>query len=70
MSPRVLLVRDGLEGAAPWMAQVLRDGGLDVQTISDADLADAAPSDVLLLKIADRQAGATCGPFTGRATAR
>ena len=60
MSPRVLLVRDGLEGAAPWMAQVLRDGGLNVQTISDADLADAAPSDVLLLKIADRQAVATC----------
>jgi len=60
MSPRVLLVRDGLEGAAPWMAQVLRDGGLNVRTISDGDLADAAPSDVLLLKIADRQAGATC----------
>ena len=60
MNPRVLLVRDGLEGAAPWMAQVLRDGGLNVQTISDADLADAAPSDVLLLKIADRQAGGTC----------
>ena len=60
MSARALLVRDGLEGAAPWITQVLRDAGMNVRTISSAELADAAPSDVLLLQIPDREAVATC----------
>jgi len=30
MKTELLLVRDGLEGAAPWMAQVLRDAGFHV----------------------------------------
>ena len=60
MTARVLLVRDGLEGAAPWIAQVLRGAGLDIRTIARTQLADAAPSDVLLLKIPDREAVATC----------
>jgi DNA-binding response OmpR family regulator len=60
MSARVVIVRDGLEGAAPWMTQVLRDASMNVRTISGAELADAAPSDVLLLRIPDRQAVAAC----------
>jgi DNA-binding response OmpR family regulator len=60
MSPRVLLVRDGLEGAAPWMTQVLREAGMSVRTISASELADAAPSDVLLLHIHERGAVAAC----------
>jgi len=60
MSPRVLLVRDGLEGAAPWITQVLREAGMNVRTITGADLAEAAPSDVLLLHIPDRQAAEAC----------
>ena len=29
MKTELLLVRDGLEGASPWMAQVLRDAQFD-----------------------------------------
>jgi DNA-binding response OmpR family regulator len=60
MKAQLLLVRDGLEGAAPWMAQVLRDAGLNVRTISGAELAGAMPADVVLLKIPDRNPTATC----------
>src|SRR5438105_15001628 len=60
MNPRVLLVRDGLDGAAPWMTQVLREAGMNVRTISGTELADAAPSDVLLLHLPDRDAVAAC----------
>jgi DNA-binding response OmpR family regulator len=60
MKPQLLLVRDGLEGAAPWMAQVLRDAGLNVRSISGAELAGAAPADVVLLRISDRDPVATC----------
>jgi len=60
MSPRVLLVRDRLEGAAPWITQVLRDAGMTVQSISWTQLRDAAPSDVLLLHLPERDAVATC----------
>lgn len=60
MSPRVLLVRDGLEGAAPWMTQLLREAGMSVRTIKARELADATPSDVLLLRIPEREAVMTC----------
>jgi DNA-binding response OmpR family regulator len=60
MSPRVLLVRDGLEGAAPWMTQVLREAGMNVRTLAGSEVADAAPSDVLLLHLQERDAVATC----------
>ena len=60
MNPRVLLVRDRLQGAAPWMSQVLREAGMSVRTISGTELADAARSDVLLLHLPDRDAVATC----------
>lgn len=60
MSPRVVLVRDRLEGAAPWMTQVLREAGMNVRTLTGSEVADAAPSDVLLLQIPERDAVATC----------
>ena len=59
MSPRILLVRDGLEGAAPWMTQVLREAGMNVRTIQASELADATPADVLLLRIPEWEAMAT-----------
>ncbi len=60
MKTELLLVRDGLEGAAPWMAQVLREAGLSVRTTSAAELGDIAPAEVVLLRISDRNPTATC----------
>jgi DNA-binding response OmpR family regulator len=60
MSPHLLLVRDGLEGAAPWMVQVLRDAGLNVRTISSAELAGAPPADGVLLRFPTREPQDTC----------
>ena len=60
MRGRLLLVRDGLEGAAPWIAQVLRDAELNVVTVSRAELADKAPADAVLMCIRDRDPVATC----------
>src|SRR5438067_494962 len=45
MKTELLLVRDGLEGAAPWMAQVLRDAGFHVRMASVAELTDIEPAD-------------------------
>ena len=60
MKAELLLVRDRLEGAAPWMAQVLREAGFRVRTASAAELADVAPAEVVLLRIADRNPTASC----------
>jgi DNA-binding response OmpR family regulator len=60
MKPTLLLVRDGLDGAAPWMAQVLRDAGLNVRTVSGVELADAPPADVVLLRFPSRDPQDTC----------
>ena len=60
MKPQLLLVRDGLEGAAPWMAQVLRDAGFNIRTISAAELGDVTPAEVVLLRISDRNPSAAC----------
>jgi DNA-binding response OmpR family regulator len=60
MKTELLLVRDGLEGAAPWIAQVLRDAGFSVRTTSRADLGDIPPADVELLRIQDRNPTAAC----------
>jgi len=38
MKAQLLLVRDGLENAAPSMARVLRDAGVNVRTVSAAEL--------------------------------
>ena len=60
MKAQLLLVRDGLENAAPSMARVLRQAGLSVRTVSATELAEAAPADVVLLAIPARDPVATC----------
>lgn len=60
MKAQLLLVRDGLDGAAPWIAQVLRDAGLNVRMTSGAELGDTAPAEVVLLRIPNRNPTATC----------
>ncbi len=54
MKTQLLLVRDGLEGAAPWMTQVLRDAGLDIRTTSASELGEITPAEIVLLRISDR----------------
>ena len=60
MKHQLLLVRDGLNGAAPWIAQTLGDAGLSVRSIAGAELAVASPAEVVLLRIADPNPAATC----------
>ncbi len=60
MKTELLLVRDGLEGAAPWIAQVLRDAGFSVRTTPRADLGDIPTAGVVLLRIQDRNPTAAC----------
>lgn len=60
MKAQLLLVRDGLENAAPSMARVLRDAGINARAVSAADLAEAAPADVVLLAIPASDPVATC----------
>jgi DNA-binding response OmpR family regulator len=42
------------------MARVLRNAGFNVRTVSATELAGAAPADVVLLRIPDRDPVATC----------
>src|SRR5947199_6253999 len=60
MRARLLLVRDGLEGAIPSMAHVLRDAGLSVSTVSGLEMPEARSADVVMLWIPDRDPAATC----------
>ena len=60
MKTELLLVRDGLEGAAPWMAQVLRDAGFNVRMAWGHELGDIAPAEGVLLRISDRDPTAAC----------
>jgi DNA-binding response OmpR family regulator len=60
MKAQLLLVRDGLENATPSMARVLRQAGMNVRTVSAAELAEAAPAEVVLLAIPARDPVATC----------
>ena len=60
MKARLLLVRDGLEGAIPSMAHVLRDAGLSVSTVSGLEMPEARSADVVMLRIRDRDPAATC----------
>jgi len=60
MKAQLLLVRDGLENAAPSMARVLRDAGVNVRTVSAAELAEAPAADVVLLAIPSIDPVATC----------
>ena len=60
MKAQLLVVRDGLENAAPSVVRVLREAGMKVRTVSAAELAEAAPADVVLLAIPARDPVATC----------
>ena len=60
MKARLLLVREGLEGAIPSMAHVLRDAGLSVSTVSGLEMPEARSADVVMLQIPDRDPAATC----------
>src|SRR5437762_13603771 len=60
MKARLLLVRDGLEGAIPSMAHVLRDAGLSVSTVSGLEIPEARSADVVMLRIRDRDPAAAC----------
>lgn len=60
MRGRLLLVRDGLAGAAPWIGQLLKAADLNVITVSRAELAHQTPADAVLLSIRDRDPVATC----------
>jgi DNA-binding response OmpR family regulator len=60
MKAQILLVRDGLENAAPSMASVLRDAGMRVRTVSGTELPEAAPADVVLMAIPPQDPVATC----------
>ena len=60
MKTQLLLVRDGLENAAPSMVRVLLDAGINVRAVSATDLAEAAPADVVLMAIPASDPVATC----------
>ena len=60
MRGRLLLVRDDLEGAAPWIGQLLRQAELNVLLVSRAELAHHTPADAVLLSIRDRDPVAAC----------
>jgi DNA-binding response OmpR family regulator len=60
MKAQLLVVRDGLENAAPSMLRVLSDAGINVRAVSAADLAEAAPADAVLLAIPASDPVATC----------
>jgi len=60
MKAQLLVVRDGLENAAPSVVRVLRDAGMNVRTVSAAELAEAAPADVVMLATPARDPVATC----------
>jgi DNA-binding response OmpR family regulator len=57
---RLLLVRDGLDGAVPWISQVLSDAGLNVTTVARTELAIQPPADAVLIRIQERTPVATC----------
>ena len=60
MKAQILVVRDGLENAAPSMANALRDAGMTVRTVSGTELPEAAPADVVLMAIGSQDPVATC----------
>ena len=60
MRGRLLLVRDGLEGAVPWVFQTLHGAGFNVGTVRAAQLAEEPPADAVLIRIRDRNPVATC----------
>ena len=60
MRGELVLVRDGLEGAVPWLTQTLRDAGLRLDVVSASELSSHRPADAVLLKMRDANAVETC----------
>ena len=60
MRGHLLLVRDGLEGAVPWIAQVLREAELDVVSIRASELSGQPPADAVLIRMRERNPVGTC----------
>ena len=60
MKAQLLLVRNSLENAAPSIARVLRDAGLNIRTVSATELVETAPAEVVLLAIPAVDPVATC----------
>jgi len=50
MNGRILLVRDGLDGAVAWVAQVLRNDGMRVDVVAGDELAARRSADAVLLR--------------------
>jgi DNA-binding response OmpR family regulator len=57
---RVLLVRDGLNGAVPWIYRTLHDSGLDILAVSSSELAGQVPADAVLIRLDQRNAMTSC----------
>jgi DNA-binding response OmpR family regulator len=60
VSAQLVLVRDGLDGAVPWISQVLREAGMQVDIVSSEELDAHRPADAVLLKFRDRNPVDTC----------
>lgn len=60
MRGELVLVRDGLEGAVPWLSQTLRGAGLRLDVISAGELGHHRPADAVLMKIREADRVETC----------
>ncbi len=60
MKGRILLVRDGLDGAVAWVAQVLRENGLTVDVVASDELATRRRADAVLLRFNGSDPAETC----------
>ena len=60
MRGELVLVRDGLEGAVPWLTQTLREAGLRLDVVGASELSSHRPADAVLLKMRDGDPVQTC----------
>jgi DNA-binding response OmpR family regulator len=60
VSAQLVLLPDGLDGAVPWISQVLRQAGMKVDIVSSEELDAHRPADAVLLKFRDRNPVDTC----------
>ncbi len=55
-----MLVRDGLEGAVPWLKQTLRQAGFHLDVVAASELGSHRPADAVLIKMGQAAAVETC----------
>ena len=60
MRGELVLVRDGLDGAAPWLAQSLHHAGMRMDVVDWSELGRHRPADAVLIKLPDAAAVETC----------